>query len=322
MITIYTREDGQLKRHMWMPGKPFPTGAIWVDAIRPSLEELSLLQQGIGLALPPKEERERNFTLSRMFKSDGVSFMIASIITKNVGPYPEIRPVKFILNEDTLLTVREIEPTSFENFSTRLMGSNKDFESGPEVLHGLLEEIVLRISFNADKVVDDLDRLSHRIFDPHNIGEYKELTMRGVLRRLGMVADLNSQIHESLHGLGRMIAYFKEQQSDNHYLSRKLDTLSGDVRELTKQTGFQSDKITFQLDAALGMINVEQNLSMKILSVFTVFLMPPTLIGSIYGMNFHFMPELSQPWGYPFALMLMLTSAILPYLYFRKRRWL
>ncbi|TKW61311.1 MAG: magnesium transporter CorA [Blastochloris viridis] len=322
MITIYARDEGQLKLHMWMPGKPFPTGAIWVDAERPSLEELALLQQGIGLALPSKEERDRNFTLSRMFKSDGVSFMIGAVITKTLGPYPEIRPIKFILTEDTLLTIRDIQPTSFENFSTRLMGSNKDFESGPEVLHGLLEEIVLRVAFNADKVVDDLDKLSHRIFDPHNMSEYKELTMRGVLRKLGAVADLNSQIHESLHSVGRMIAFFKEQQSDNHYLSRKLEVLSGDVRELTKQTGFQSDKITFQLDAALGMINVEQNLSMKILSVFTVFLMPPTLIGSIYGMNFHFMPELSQPWGYPFAIILMLASAIGPYLYFRKRRWL
>ncbi len=325
MITIYARDEGKLKVQMWMPGKPFPTGAIWVDAERPSLEEIALLQQGLGFELPSKEERERNFTLSRMFKSDGVTYMVATIITKTLGPYPEIRPIKFILTEDTLLTVRDIQPTSFENFAVRLAGSTKNFESGPEALHGLLEEIVLRVSFNADKVVDDLDKLSHRIFDPYELGEeneYSEMSMKSVLRKLGTVADLNSQIHESLHSISRMIAFFKEQQTDNQYLARKLDVLAGDVKELSKQTGFQSDKITFQLDAALGMINVEQNLNMKILSTFTVFLMPPTLIGSIYGMNFHFMPELSQPWGYPLALGLMITSAAAPYLYFRKRRWL
>ncbi len=323
MITVYSRTDGMFEVTPWTVEEPFPIGAIWVDAENPTEEEIYELQLTLGIPLPTKEERERNITLSRMFKADGVSFMNAAIITKALGPYPELSVVRFILTENTLLSVRDIQPTSFENFSERLKNSSKDFDSGPEILQGLLEEMILRVAYNSDLVTNDLDRLSHRIFDPYGLKEDEaELSLQDVLRQIGVVADLNSQVHESLHSLSRMVAYFKESQSDNQYLVRKLDTHSKDIRELTQQSTFLSDKITFQLDATLGMINVEQNLSMKILSIFTMVIMPPTLIGSIYGMNFQFMPELSQPWGYPLALLVMLTSAILPFLYFRKRRWL
>ena len=322
MITVYARTDGMFEVHTWTAGDPFPIGAIWVDAESPTEPEIAELQLALGFALPSHEERERNITLSRMYKSDGASFMNAAIITKALGPYPELSIIRFLLTENTLLTVRDIQPTSFENFAARLQTNTKDFDSGPEILQGLLEEMVLRIAFNSDLVTNDLDRLSHRIFDPYGLKENEEMTMRDVLRQLGVAADLNSMVHESLHSMARMVAFFKEVQSDNQYLLRKLDTLSKDIRELAQQSTFLSDKITFQLDATLGMINVEQNIIMKILSIFTVFLMPPTLIGSIYGMNFQFMPELSQPWGYPLAIALMLLCSVAPYLYFRKRRWL
>lgn len=322
MITVYSRTDGLFEITPWTAGDPFPIGAIWVDAESPTEDEIYELQLTLGIPLPTKEERERAITLSRMFKADGVSFMNAAIITKSLGPYPELSVVRFILTEHTLLSVRDIQPTSFENFSARLQHSQKDFDSGPEILQGLLEEMVLRIAFNSDLVTNDLDRLSHRIFDPYGLKEDEDLSLQDVLRQIGVAADLNSQVHESLHSLARMIGFFKESQADNQYLVRKLDVLSQDIRELGQQSAFLSDKITFQLDATLGMINVEQNISMKILSTFTVCLMPPTLIGSIYGMNFEFMPELSSPFGYPVAVVLMLATAITPYLYFRKRRWL
>jgi magnesium transporter len=322
MIIVYSRTDGLFETMPWTAGDPFPIGAIWVDAENPTEDEIYELQMTLGIPLPTKEERERNITLSRMFKADGVSFMNAAVITKALGPYPELSVVRFILTENTLLSVRDIQPTSFENFALRFQNSSKDFDSGPEILQGLLEEMVLRVAYNSDLVTNDLDRLSHRIFDPYGLNENEDISLQDVLRQLGVAADLNSQVHESLHSLARMVAFFKESQSDNQYLVRKLDVLSQDIRELGQQSAFLSDKITFQLDATLGMINVEQNLSMKILSIFTMVIMPPTLIGSIYGMNFQFMPELSQPWGYPLALTAMLTSAILPFLYFRKRRWL
>ncbi len=323
MITLYSRDEGQLAVQSWQSGQPLPPHLIWVDAHDPSDEEADSLQAALGLALPPREERERSSALSRMFSSDGVSFMTAALITKAMGPYPEIRHVRFVLTEDTLLTVREIEPTSFVQFAARLAETTKNYDSGPEVLQGLLEEMVLRVAYNSELVSGDLDELSHRIFDPYGLQADEEQTsLQDVLRRLGVAADLNSQVHESLHSLARMVGFFKEQQSDNQYLVRKLDVLAADIRELAQQTTFLSNKITFQLDATLGMINVEQNMIMKILSVFTVLIMPPTLIGSIYGMNFSFMPELSQPWGYPLALALMVVCAVGPFMYFRRRRWL
>jgi len=304
---------------------PLPANVIWVDADLPTAGELKRLQADLGITLPTREESERNSTLCRMYKADGVSFMSAAVITKALGPYPQIRQIEFLLTEHTLVTVRDIEPTSFKNFSTRLGLASKDFDSGPEILQGLLEEMVLRAAYNMELVVDELNGLSHRIFDPYGIGKHndeEEISMEAVLQRLGVAADLNSQVHESLHSMGRMLAFFRDLQGDNLYLARKLDVLLNDVRELSQQTNFLSDKLTFQLDATLGLINVEQNLIMKILSVFTVVIMPPTLIGSIYGMNFNFMPELAEPWGYPAALCLMVVCAVGPFIYFRKRRWL
>jgi magnesium transporter len=280
----------------------------------------------VGVELPTPEEAQKNEALGRMYREDGVSFMAASVISKAAGPYPETQTIAFIVTERLMVSIRSIVPTSFHKFADRLRQHPRDFASGPEVLEGLLEEMALRVSRNSDLVVAELDELSHQIFDPYGLqedqGKSTSDRMKEVLRRLGAVGDLNGKISESLYSFIRLVAFFKESQSDNLYLVRKLEALSGDIKELLRQTDFVSDKITFQLDATLGMINVEQNQIMRIISVFTVMIMPPTLIGGIYGMNFKFMPELDVVWGYPLALVTMLLCATGPYFYFRRKGWL
>lgn len=324
MMMLYTRQDGGVIAQPFEVGGVWPVGVIWADVEYGTLDEMAALQVALGVDLPNREEVWKNRTLNRMYAQDGVSFMTASVITKN-DMHPQTSPVTFVLSEACLITLREIVPTSFKNFSSRLTGHARDFTSGPEVMEGLLEDVILRVAYNSELVVDELDELSHNIFNMDELEASTEHTtdrMKQLLRRLGSAADLNSKINESLHSFVRMLAFFKDDQADNTYLAHKIDTMIGDVKELLQQTAFLSDKITFQLDATLGMINVEQNMIMKILSVFTVVIMPPTLIGSIYGMNFQFMPELTHPWGYPLALSLMVVCAVGPYLYFRAKRWL
>jgi magnesium transporter len=194
-----------------------------------------------------------------------------------------------------------------------------------QVLEGLLEEVITRVAHNSEVVVEGLDQLSHNIFGESMAGmqvKNSSQAMLVVLKRLGTFADLNSKINESLHSLGRMLSFFKQVNNNDSVTERNIKTLNTDLFALSQQTLFLSDKITFQLDATLGMINVEQNTIMKIFTVASIFFLPPTVIGSIYGMNFEHMPELHWEYGYPIAIGVMLVSVLMPYYYFRKKGWL
>ena len=146
-----------------------------------------------------------------------------------------------------------------------------------------------------------------------------------VLKALGRKGDLTSKVRESLVSIGRLVT-FVTAEADNVKWSKEmraqLKTMQRDVASLTDHASYLSNKITFVLDAMLGVVNLEQNNIIKLFSVMAVVLMPPTLIASIYGMNFKIMPELEWTHGYPIALVMMLLAAVLPYLFFTWKRWL
>jgi magnesium transporter len=142
---------------------------------------------------------------------------------------------------------------------------------------------------------------------------------------IGREGELTSRSRESMLTLGRLTTYLGHvmgERGDEKALRARVKTASRDVQSLAAHIGYLSDKITFLLEATLGMINNEQNTIIKIFSVLAVALMPPTLVGTIYGMNFKNMPELDWLWGYPWALALMVTSAVLPWIYFKRKGWL
>ncbi len=302
-----------------------PEGTIWVDIVNPTLEEERSIETQLGIAIPSKEEVWKNEVLNRFYKEDGVAYMTAALITKMDSPYPQTSAVTFILGVGYLVTIRYISPTSFQNFSQRVLRYPNNFSNGAEVMEGLMEEIITRVAHNSEVVVEVLDALSHDIFGATTFETNRKnpsQLMQAVLRRLGTCNDLNSKINESLHSINRLLHYFREVQGAGSDVDHAIHRLTTDAMALTKQTDFLADKITFQLDATLGMINVEQNLIIKIFSVVAVFFLPPTLVSSIYGMNFQHMPELGWDFGYPVAIGFMLMCALVPYLYFRKKGWL
>jgi magnesium transporter len=251
--------------------------------------------------------------------------MIAAIITKLQSPHPEISPITFILTQHCLVTVRDIAPTSFQQFSRRILQSADIFNSADAVLEGLLEEVLTRVAHNAELLMHKLDELSHCIFGAEaldgktsNHGE----VMKRVLLQLGAASDLNSKINESLHSIARLLSFYYELEGHDDVVKSAISTLKTDTKVLIQQSSFTADKITFQLDATLGFINVEQNMIIKIFSVVAVFFLPPTMVSSIYGMNFQHMPELQWLAGYPMALTIMILFAVVPYVYFKKKGWL
>jgi magnesium transporter len=325
MITIFKNSGNSIISSNISSKDTIPADALWIDLVSPTHQEQELLKKQLSIEIPSSEEIWKNHVLNRLYTENGISYMNAAIITKVGSAYPETSPVTFILSHNYLITIRSISPTSFSNFDHRIQHFPRKFSSGANVLAGLLEEIIVRVAHNSEVVVEDLDRLSHEIFNSNTFENYKKSpsqVMKDVLKRLGACADLNSKINESLHSINRMLSFFSNISDKTPEVSKAIGVLKTDSNTLMQQTSFLSDKITFQLDATLGMINVEQNMIIKIFSIVTVFFLPPTLVSSIYGMNFVHMPELQWIEGYPFAVGLMIAIAVSSYMYFHRRGWL
>lgn len=325
MITCFYLSDQGISSTAITSESKIPDRTIWVDMISPSIEEENCIKSQLGINIPSREEVWKNQVLNRLYRENGISYMIAAIITKINSPYPQISPVTFVLSNNCLVTIRSIAPTSFLNFSQRIIRESRDFNTANMVLEGLMEEVLTRVAHNSEVVMKDLDDLSHDIFDLENPEKPKQndaKELKTVLRKLGAIVDLNSKINESLHSINRLLHFFSETHDNSKELKAAISTLITDTSVLTQQTSFISEKVTFQLDATLGMINVEQNTIIKIFSVVAAFFLPPTLVSSIYGMNFQNMPELKWGIGYPIAVALMAVSAVLPFLYFKKKGWL
>jgi magnesium transporter len=229
-----------------------------------------------------------------------------------------------------LVTLRFDDPTPFRSFATRHERSPEVFPTAQKVLLGLFDEVVDRIADVLEFVAADLNALSTTIFLGGD-GQAGENRYNDLLKRIGQNAIRTANARESLVSLQRMHGFFTETGG---YLSAEpIDEswrIAGkDVFALADHANFLSSKVTFLLSATLGLINSDQNAInsqqsriTKLFSILAVVLLPPTLVASVYGMNFQHMPELRWTWGYPFALGLMLVSAVVPYLIFKYKRWL
>lgn len=325
MITCYYLNGSVMLSCALSQGDDIPESALWIDVLNATPEEEAYVKVCLGIAIPSHDEVWKNEILNRLYRENGIAYMIAAIITKLQSPHPEISPVTFILTPSCLVTVRDIAPTSFQQFSQRMLLNTEQFTSADMVLEGLLEEILTRVAHNAEVLIHTLDELSHQIFGVESIdGKVSghNSVMKQVLLRLGFASDLNSKINESLHSISRLLNFYYELDGHDDVMRGAIQMLKTDAKVLMQQSSFTSDKITFQLDATLGMINVEQNMIIKIFSVVAVFFLPPTMVSSIYGMNFKYMPELEWLAGYPMALMIMIVFAVVPYVYFKQKGWL
>jgi magnesium transporter len=325
VITVFHRIDGRIAELQLLPTQSVPDEPVWIDLINPTPEEEKNLPQNLNIALPSRGEIWRNQALNRMYTRDGISYMTAAIFTCEENN-PRTWPITFILTPDFLITIREADPAAFLKFQETLLLQPRKYKTSEDVLEALMEEIITGLALDNDALIQRLDALSDQVLKDETFNVKKESASnvtRSVIRLIGYCDDLNSKINESLHSLSRLLSYFRDTHGPgNPSVQRDADVLLTYTRSLTEQAEFLSHKIDFQLEAALGMINAEQNLIVKTFTVLAVFFMPPTLISSIYGMNFEHMPELHSPIAYPLVLVVMVLSALVPYFLFRKKGWL
>jgi magnesium transporter len=222
--------------------------------------------------------------------------------------------------------VRYDAPKPFMLVENKLGRSTAPGTSGETVLLELLDAVIDRCADILERAGADTDAVSHAIFEPEGAARTSRAKRYSdILIAIGRKGDLTSKVRESLVSIGRLVT-FVTAEADNVKWSKEmraqLKTMQRDVGSLTDHASYLSNKITFVLDAMLGVVNLEQNNIIKLFSVMAVVLMPPTLIASIYGMNFKIMPELNWEHGYAYALISMLLAAALPYLFFKWKKWL
>lgn len=323
MIRAYASDGGRLV--LLDPGATALEKAVWFDLLTPTREEEALVEQTLGIGVPLREEMEEIEISSRLYYEDGAAYMTATLPALTDTDDPHLAPVTFVLIGERLVTVRYHEPRAFQTLATRAQRVAMGCHNGESVLIALLEIQVDRLADVLERIGREVAQISKDVFQPSGPKPSRSSNFQTLLEAIGRKGDLTSNIRECLGSLARMIGFLGQatvQRKADKDARGHIRTLARDCQSIIDHAGFLTQKVTFLLDAMLGLINIEQNSIIKIFSVAAVVFLPPTLIASIYGMNFHFMPELSWPFGYPLAIGLMVVSAISPFWYFRRRGWL
>lgn len=323
MLMVYAKDGDRPRRTQWESSVPLPSGLAWIDLIEPSPAEKRTVEAGLGIEVPTREEMQEIEPSSRLYQEAGALYMTASIVVKADTEHAETAVITFILLRDCLVTLRYGDPTPFRTFTAYAEKHPEVCVSGEQVLGGLMDAIVDRAADVLEKVDAELDKISREVFVSNGASK-KQDDLQLIIQRVGRNGDLISRTRESMVSLGRVLTFIAAgtDTAVRKETRARVKTLARDVTSLSNHASFQTDKVSLLLNATLGMINIAQNAIIKIFSVAAVVFLPPTLIASIYGMNFEFMPELAWKVGYPIALLLMVLAAVLPYLYFKRRRWL
>jgi len=325
MLFAYALRGNSLERTTVETGAGLPEAAIWFDLVSPTSEEERLVESKLNIGVPTREEMAEIEPSSRLYIENGARYMTATLIYKADTDRPSTTVVTFIVTSGKLVTVRYEEPRPFVRVASKLGRSCPQGTTGEAVLIDLLDAVIDRSADILERAGTEIDEVSRRIFEGRAAQDNPGQRYFASLRAIGRKGDLTSKTRESLVSIGRIVIFFANE-ADNLKLPRdqraQVKSMARDVQSLTDHASFLINKIQFLLDAVVGMVSLEQNNVIKIFSVVAVVLMPPTLIASIYGMNFRHMPELEWAAGYPLALIVMIIAAIAPYLFFKWKKWL
>lgn len=306
-------------------GEVVPEGASWIDLHQPTRDEDLAAEAFLKASLPTREEAQEIEFSSRFYAEDGAVFMTASVLTGVDIGKPALVPFTIVVaGNGHIATLRYEELRAYKQFLARATKPGSGCATTPSVFFGLIEAIVDRTADVLEKISVDVDRINEQIFASRT-DKRRGRRLSALMEGIGFQGDLAAKARESLSSLERLLQFASATLPSLYSKGANKDRLkliARDVRSLEDHVAFLSNKILFLLDATLGLISVEQNEVIRILTVAATIFFPPTLIGTIYGMNFDVMPELAWGLGYPVALVLMLASAVLPYLWFKKQGWL
>ena len=317
------------------PGGSIAKAAVWIDLNDPSAEEAGAVEDATGVRVPSRtalSEVESSSRLRRL--RSGLSLSTPMITFEKADS--QLKPLGFLLTKDHLVTVRFHAMRAFGEVEARLPEGDGKANSS-QIFLLLIEELVDSLADALEDMASELDTLSTRIFDFDVRGRRgkaadraleappprrRDLALRRILRSISRRGKALGKIRASLLGLERIMP-FVSHACEGLGLDEdgRFETIGRDIASLDEFETRLAENVQFLLDAALGLINIEQNNVFRVLTVVSVVGVPPTLIASMYGMNFKAMPELEWAYGYPYALTLILISALVPIIYFRIKGW-
>ena len=323
MLTVYIPQGTSLERRTVESGS-LPDEAVWIDLISPTVAEDKMVEELVGVAVPTREEMQEIEVSSRLYVENGARYMTATLMCQSDTATPKTTPVTFILSGHRLVTVRYDDPRPFAIVEHRLSRNCSPKINGEAILVDLLDAVIDRSADILERISAEVDQISRTIFEPDDdettTPEYNE-----ILKGLGRKGDLTSKVRESEVSVGRLVLFLANEAETMRWPKDKkaqVKSMQRDVVSLSDHATYLSNKITFLLDALLGSVTIQQNNVIKLFSVAAVVFMPPTLVASIYGMNFKHMPELDWYFGYPLAIVLMILAAVGPYFFFKWKKWL
>jgi magnesium transporter len=295
----------------------------WIDLHKPDEAQLLAAEAATGLCLPRLEDLQEIESSSRLYVEAGALFMSFPVLTPyRHGEPTRSVPVGFVLRPDLVVTLHYGDAPIFDQAIERARTVARGAGSG-EVFVTVLEDVIERLADVLERANEEMDRISQQIFRDTPSQGSVTLQMRGTLRGIGRLGELVTKLRETMLGVSRMLPFLGAHSGWlPEALKLRLETVGLDVRSLLDHDSHLSQRVQFLQEATLGFINIEQSNIIKIMTVVSVVAMPPTLIASIYGMNFEHMPELKWDYGYPIALAMIVLSVLLPLLWFRARRWL
>jgi magnesium transporter len=319
MLFAYTHDAGKLQH---LPPQALEQ-AVWIDLYRPLPPQTEAVV-ALGLALPTLAEMEEIEISNRLYREGGADYMTVVLPGLSESKTPISGPVCFILSSERLITLRHHAPRPFDTYPERADKVGPGCERPEKLFLGLIEEIIGRFADILEGIGRGLDAVARGIYQGGAEGLRADV-LQASLSQVGREGDLLGRVRLGLLTVERAVSFFGQTLADRsnaEFLRPLVKGLMRDLQALEVHADFLASRLALTSDATLGMINLSQNVTVRIVSVVAALFMPPTLIASLYGMNFAHMPELQSAWGYPAALMLMLASAGSTYLFFKWKRWL
>ena len=326
MITVF-RSNGEARTLPDTPDLPADAfdDAVWIDLLEPRPEDEAKVERALRIDVPTRDELKDIEPSSRLYTDGNAAYMTASLMVRAESDLPALADVAFILTDRRLVTLRYAEPRAFSLFRNAMHRIPGGCASPTVTITRLLETVVDRTAEILEIAVARADTLSVEVFgDKRHLSRRPARYLEDRLVQVSALHRLVAKTRDSLMSLSRVLTFLHSLpalQADRESLEL-CRTVSRDVQSLSEHANFVAGNITFLLDASLGLITLEQNAIIKIFSIASVVLLPPTLIASVYGMNFEHMPELAYVYAYPLALAAMAVSAILPFFFFRWKGWL
>ena len=327
MLNIFTLANGRLfQEEIESLEELTRFQPIWVDLENPTVEEKRWIKQHYGLSIPEDAMDEDIEESARFYEEDNGDLHIRSDFLIDDNEQPRSVRVAFILNltnsdlksKGVLFSIHDEDVPVFRLLRMRARRAPGLIEDAKEVLLALFDADAEYSADTLENIYDELEKVSKQVL----AGDVTDTRAGEVLGAIARQEDLNGRIRRNVMDTRRAVSFMMRSKMLNSNQFEEARQILRDIESLDSHTAFLFDKINFLMDATVGFININQNKIIKLFSVASVAMLPPTLVASMYGMNFRFMPELDWKFGYLWAIVLMVLSAIVPMLYFRKRGWL